>query len=196
MSESPVPVTFYFDPICPFSYKTSLWIREVRAVRSLEIDWRFLSLQAINQGTGNLKDSHAMSMPAFRVMAKARREIGDEAVDNLYAWIGRARHEENEDISRQDVLEGAATGLGYDPALVARALSDETTVDDVQADHTSGVVNGAFGVASIEVNNDNRPFFGPVIGEVPTGERAGEMWDHFSWLIAQDEFFEIKRERH
>jgi hypothetical protein len=37
--------------------------------------------------------------------------------------------------------------------------------------------------------------FGPVIARAPRGEAAGELWDHVEWLIRQDGFFELKRER-
>lgn len=195
MSE-PVDVTFYFDPICPFSYRTSLWIREARKVRPLEIDWRFLSLKAINDGTENLKDAHSRSLPAFRLMAKARLDHGNDSVDKLYASIGRLRHEEKKEIDNTDVLEEAVDEVGIDRTILARALDDDATLQAIQDDHTSGVAKGAFGVASIEVNGDGRAFFGPVIGDGVTGARAGELWDHFAWIVSQPEFYEIKRERH
>lgn len=188
-------VTFYFDPACPWAYRTSLWIREAREVRPLDIDWRFLSLQAVNEGTNNLKESHYMSVNSFRVMAQARREYGGDYVDKLYLSIGRLRHDEKKNISEPDVLEAACRYANIDPALMVRALENEDTLNDLQDDHTSGVVNGAFGVPSIEIGKDNRPFFGPVIREVPKGEDAGQLWDHFGWLISQPEFYEIKRER-
>jgi hypothetical protein len=34
-----------------------------------------------------------------------------------------------------------------------------------------------------------------VITSVPTGEDAGELWDHIAWLAARDDFFEYKRSR-
>jgi len=40
-----------------------------------------------------------------------------------------------------------------------------------------------------------RGFFGPVITSVPTGEDAGELWDHIAWLATRDDFFEYKRSR-
>lgn len=196
MPDRTTRVTFYFDPICPFSYETSLWIREATKVRPLEIDWRFLSLKDINEKTETLKEGHTKSLPAFRMMAKARREHGPEYVDKLYRSVGRLRHEDGKDISEPEVLVEAAVEAGVDPALVTRALEDQTTLLDVQDDHNSGVRKGAFGVASIEIDDSNRAFFGPVLSEVVTGDRAGELWDHFAWLIRQDEFFEIKRERH
>src|SRR5579884_305983 len=188
-------ITFYLDRDCASAYKTSLWIREVRNVRPLEIDWRFLSLRAVNEGSENLKDGHFLSANPFRVMAKARRERGTEAVDALYAAIGRARFEERKDISETQVLEAAAGHAGIDPAIVTRALEDETTITDVEDDHRRAVSDGAFGVPSIDLEDRHRPFFGPVISDVPQGERAGELWDRFAWLIQQDEFYEIKRER-
>ena len=53
---------------------------------------------------------------------------------------------------------------------------------------------GAFGVPTISVNGQ-RGFFGPVITSVPTGEDAGELWDHLAWLAARSDFFEYKRSR-
>ena len=67
-------------------------------------------------------------------------------------------------------------------------MDDPATDRAVQEDHTAGIEKGAFGVASIELDCDGRAFFGPVISDVPTEERAGEMWDHFAWLIKQPEF--------
>ncbi|HEV3313227.1 MAG TPA: DsbA family protein [Chloroflexota bacterium] len=196
MSSAPAKIAFYLDPICPYSYKTSLWIREARKVRALEIEWRFFSLKAVNEGTNNLKESHGKSTDAFRLMANARLERGNEYVDKLYQSIGRLRHEERLDISESAVLERAAKDVGIEASLLTRALSDEMTLQVVQEDHDSGLQKGAFGVASIEVDGDGRAFFGPVISDVPAGERAGELWDHFAWLVAQPEFYEIKRERH
>jgi hypothetical protein len=37
-------VEAYIDPMCPFAYQTSLWLREIRDTTGLEVVWRFLSL--------------------------------------------------------------------------------------------------------------------------------------------------------
>ena len=41
-------IHFYFDPVCPFAWITSQWIRKVAAQRDYTVDWRFISLRLIN----------------------------------------------------------------------------------------------------------------------------------------------------
>jgi predicted DsbA family dithiol-disulfide isomerase len=188
-------VAFYFDPVCPWAYRAALWIRQVREIRPIDVEWRFLSLKAINEGTEALKDTHSMSTDAFRVMALARREYGQDGVDRLYATLGRARHERKEDIAQLEVIARALQEAELPSDLLERALADESTQRDVEADHQSGVQLGAFGVPTIVLNGTGRAFFGPVLDGVPEGERAGQLWDHYVWLVQQPEFYEIKRER-
>jgi 2-hydroxychromene-2-carboxylate isomerase len=39
---------FYFDPVCPFAWLTSKWVRTVAAQRDYRVDWRFISLHIVN----------------------------------------------------------------------------------------------------------------------------------------------------
>jgi hypothetical protein len=41
-------IHFYFDPVCPFAWMTSKWVRMVAAQRDYTVDWRFISLRLIN----------------------------------------------------------------------------------------------------------------------------------------------------
>lgn len=41
-------INFYFDPICPFAWMTSKWVRMVQAQSRYNVDWRFISLRLIN----------------------------------------------------------------------------------------------------------------------------------------------------
>jgi hypothetical protein len=80
----PEPLAFYFDPMCPYAYQTSLWIREVRRQRDLDIAWRFFSLEEVNLVEGR---RHPWERPwsfgfgQMRVGALIRRELGNDALD-------------------------------------------------------------------------------------------------------------------
>jgi predicted DsbA family dithiol-disulfide isomerase len=39
---------FYFDPVCPFAWMTSKWVRMVAGQRAYSVDWRFISLRLVN----------------------------------------------------------------------------------------------------------------------------------------------------
>ncbi len=68
----PESVTFYFDPMCPYAYQSSMWIREVRAIVDLDVTWRFFSLEEVNlvdgkptrgSGRGRMASARCGSVP-------------------------------------------------------------------------------------------------------------------------------------
>jgi integrase len=64
---SDADVRFYFDPVCPFAWMTSKWVRMVAAQRDYTVDWRFISLRLKEHRTAQLK---------------ARRMAGESWQDN------------------------------------------------------------------------------------------------------------------
>jgi 2-hydroxychromene-2-carboxylate isomerase len=46
-------IRFYFDPVCPFAWITSKWVRMVAAQRGYAVDWRFVSLRMTNSQTAD-----------------------------------------------------------------------------------------------------------------------------------------------
>ena len=50
--QRPTEIDFYFDPICPWAFQTSLWIREVSQLTGLRVNWKFFSLEEINRTEG------------------------------------------------------------------------------------------------------------------------------------------------
>src|SRR5579875_1859844 len=92
-------LAFYFDPICPFAWRASEWIRLVARSRPLDIDWRLFSL-----GVANGNDSMTLMMPA-RVLALVGRQGGQEAVGRLYQTLGRRIHEAKENVRAPGALE-------------------------------------------------------------------------------------------
>ena len=194
---TPTQVDFYFDPTCPWTYRASLWIREARQVRPIEVTWKFLSLLELNRATAgeNPRDTHLASYGAFPVLALARERAGNEAVDRLYRALGQARHERGEWLADPDVIERALVEADLDPAWRTEAAARPELEQQVLAEHHDAISRlRATAVPTISIDGQ-RAFFGPVITAVPSGEEAGEFWDHLSWLARRPDFFEYKKAR-
>jgi predicted DsbA family dithiol-disulfide isomerase len=188
-------IDFYFDPVCPWAWRTSVWIREVAKVRPISIRWKFLSLESITttRPGGQVKESHLTARDPFKVMALVRRELGEEAVDRLYLALGQARHDRKENFGERDVLLACLDQAELDRGLLDRALADPSLKQELEQEQEAIAQVGGFGVPTVVVEGFD-PLFGPVINPVPTGEEAGEMWDHMEYFIRRPDFFELKRE--
>lgn len=189
-------LTFYFDPVCPWAWRTSLWIREVQKVQPLDVEWKVFSLSEMNRGHDPLAAEHAQSDAALRTVIAARRAAGNDAVDRLYLALGYARHDRRENLKDDAVIEAALEEAGLDRALLRQALDDATTDEDVKKEHQAAVDKyDAFGVPWLVLAGQRIGFFGPVVTDVPSGDIAAELWHHTSWMIQQPYLYELKRER-
>ena len=188
-------VDFYFDVSCPWAWRTALWIRVVEKVRPIQVTWKFLSLAKINEAGDYARDSHTASHATFPLLARARERGGNDAVGRLYLALGQARHERKESLADAAVIERALTEAGLDPAWRTEAVAEPGIEKRIIEEHQDGIERlKAFGVPTLSINGQ-RGFFGPVITSVPTGEDAGELWDHIAWLAGREDFFEYKRSR-
>jgi 2-hydroxychromene-2-carboxylate isomerase len=188
-------VRFHFDPACPWAYQGSKWIREAAKVRDIEVEWRFFSLTLINaRGEDLHATAHDEGLRALRSLVLVRQEAGNHGVGRAYAEIGARAHERDERLDAATLSEALAD-CGFDPRLVDEAMHEESTIASVRAEHDSAVTEfGAFGVPTIALPS-GKAMFGPVVALAPTGEAAGELWDHVRPLIEWDGLFELKRNR-
>lgn len=188
-------IRFHFDPLCPWAWQGFRWIQEVEKQRDIDIEWRLFSLKIVNADKEDpLADRHEKGTPALRALALVRREAGNDGVGRTYEAIGARVHESDEELDA-DVVRAALADVGLDPRLVDEALKDPSTMEEVRTEHEAAVDDvGAFGVPTI-VASSGKGMFGPVIARAPRGADAGELWDHMRWLIEQDGFFELKRNR-
>src|SRR5580693_1223945 len=88
-------IHFYFDPVCPFAWMTSKWVRIVQAQRAYGVDWRFISLRLINATVDydrhfpvGYEAGHTAGLRLLRVAARTRAEHGRAWIGPLYAAIG------------------------------------------------------------------------------------------------------------
>jgi 2-hydroxychromene-2-carboxylate isomerase len=187
-------VSFHFDPMCPFAYQASRWIREVRARTGLQVDWRFFSLEEINRAEGK---KHPWERPwsygwsLMRIGAALRRR--DPALlDQWYAVTGRLLHEEGGKPHDPEVARGLLAGLGVGGDLLDAAIGDPSTDDEVRADHQRVVDAGGFGVPTLFFP-DGTSLFGPVLVDPPAGQAALALWNVMTGLADLPGVFEIQR---
>lgn len=186
-------VDFWFDPMCPYAYQTSIWIRRVRSQQPMRINWRFFSLEEINRPDGK---RHPWERPLaygwtpMRVAAWLRRS-DMQLCDRFYEAAGRALHERGERFYDRDVALRLLDEIGAPLSAWDDALADETTHDDVRLDHEAAVAFGGFGVPIITIDG-SRPIFGPVVVPAPSDADAVRLWDLCTGYISVPGLFEIK----
>jgi predicted DsbA family dithiol-disulfide isomerase len=175
----PSRIDAHIDPMCPFAYQTSLWLREVRDAVGVEVRWRFFSLEEINREDGQLhpwERDWSYGWSQMRVGALLRRQ-GNDLVDRWYEAVGRAFFVDERPTHVPDVHREVLTELGLDPALLDKALDDPTTSEEVRADHDEAVrEHAAHGVPTL-VFDTGQVLFGPVVAPAPTGDDALRLWD-------------------
>ncbi len=174
-------IVFHFDPMCPYAYQTSVWIREVRRQLGIDITWKFFSLEEVNLVPGK---RHPWERPwsygfgQMRVGALIRRELGNDALDRWYATVGHAFFHDGLKTHVPKVHASVIAAAGFDPAFVERAIADSTTLDEVRDEHEAAAAQyGAHGVPTIIFAATDYAIYGPVVVPAPTGDDAVALWD-------------------
>jgi 2-hydroxychromene-2-carboxylate isomerase len=198
-------VEFYFDPMCPYAYQTSVWIRDVRAQIGLDITWRFFSLEEVNRVEGK---RHPWERPwsfgwgQMRVGSLIRRELGNDELDRWYATVGSAFFNDGVKTHVPAVHEELLLANDFDPTLVERAIADPATIADVRADHDHAAAEyGAHGVPTIVRQGPERPdragktafaVYGPVVVPAPTGDDAVALWELMCGMARFPHLYELR----
>ncbi len=197
-------IEFFFDPVCPLAWITSRWLEEVRRQRPIDVEWRFISLRILNEKRDYDKEFpprydefHTMGLRLLRVAAALRDTEGPDVVGPYYAAVSGAIHV---DRRRDDFLEpggvaGVLAELGHKPGY-ADARLDTSWDQVVRAEGDVGLsrTGGNLGTPFITFGPPDGPsLFGPVIGRVPRGAEALELWDAVEVLARFGGFYEIKR---
>ncbi len=204
-------VRFYFDPVCPFCWLTSKWVRMVQAERGYTVDWRFISLRLINdhvdydaQFPPEYEAGHTAGLRLLRVAARTRAEHGREAVDPLQAALGKRIFDTPADEGADEHRERRGTREFVEPILreaglpidLAGALDDDSWDAQIRADGDEALALTGKDVGTPIIHfepPEGVAFFGPVISRLPSQERAIELWDHVVGLASFPGFAELKR---
>lgn len=193
---APEPVLFYFDPMCPYAFQTSRWIREVRKHVDVAVTWRFFSLEEINLVAGK---RHPWERPwsfgfgQMRVGALIRRELGNDGVDRWYDAVGNAFFYDGLKTHLPEVHAQVIERAGFDPAYVERAIADESTLDELREEHQNAAVEfGAHGVPTIVFQPSRYAVYGPVVVPAPEGDDAVALWELTKAMQRFPHLYEIR----
>jgi hypothetical protein len=198
---------FYFDPICPFAWITSKWVRRVAAQRSYTVDWRFISLRLVNanlnysaQFPADYEAGHTAGLHLLRVAARTRAEHGREAVGRYYDELGQATFETSERVrgpqaATEEFLASVMSSAEL-PSSLAGALTEEQwdAVISAETDEALSLTGKDVGTPILHFSPpDGTALFGPVISRLPNDEDALRLWDHVVALSEFPGFAELKR---
>jgi 2-hydroxychromene-2-carboxylate isomerase len=201
---------FYFDPVCPFAWLTSKWVRIVAQQRNYRVDWRFISLRILNAHIDyethfppEYEAGHTAGLRLLRVAARTRAAHGRDAVGPLYEAIGTRLFDTSRkvdplsgaDQGARRVLEPLLVAAGL-PVEVADALDDASLDDEIRAEteEALALTGRDVGTPILHFNPpEGTAFFGPVISRLPSDEDAGRLWDHVVGLAEFGGFAELKR---
>lgn len=197
MAEESSRVDFWFDPGCPFTWRTSRWLLEVARQQPVAMTWHLMSLSVLNEGK-EIPEQHRAAMQqgvrALRVLAAAEDAGGQQALADLYTALGSRVHEKGEKYDDDAVREAVAeVGL---PESVAAAVDDEGRDEQVRASHHEGQDRVEAEVGSPVIAIDGSwGFFGPVVVPVPIGEDATRLYAALRLLSTVPAFSELKTAR-
>lgn len=203
---STTPVTLYFDATCPFAWVTSRWIKEVEAVRDIDVTFAPMSLAVLNEGK-DIPDEYATKMEAAwgpALVAAAVYTKEPEKVDALYTALGTRIHDHGEggregegayDDLIAEVLEEVGLSSDYAEAAHSRGDNPEAWEPTLRSYQSTAIAKVGDDVGTPVVELDGRAFFGPVLTRVPRGEEAGKIFDAAVTLGSYEHFFELKKSR-
>jgi 2-hydroxychromene-2-carboxylate isomerase len=187
----------YFDPACPFTWRTSRWVRDAAARQGETVNWRFLSLAVLNEGKDlpeQFRPIIAWGRSAHRVLAAADLRYGQDAVDRLYSAVGRRVH--YEDAAKDTATIIAAIAEAELPADLIEAADDPSFDKVVRASHDEAQARVGTETGSPVMAIDDGPaFFGPVVSPVPEGDDADRLLEALRLLSTVPQFSELKRAR-
>jgi predicted DsbA family dithiol-disulfide isomerase len=145
----------FFDYLCPFVYRTSVLLQNVRdsGERELEVRWRYFSLTQVNSKDDGWtvwdapESEHVRGRLAFKAAEAARRQDGFE---DFHMRLLRARHRDRADIDDIAVVERVADESSLELDRFRKDVADPKILAALSRDHRGAVAEyGVFGTPTL-----------------------------------------------
>lgn len=191
-------IDFWFDPACPWCWRTSRWLLSVAPERDLDIHWHSISLLEKNGGAEKVPEQFLTRVQATHRMLRVTERLRmqgatEDTVGRFYTEVGAQIHHDGVPAEEVDVRR-VLQALGCDPDLAA-AASDESLDDVIRASMEEGLRLAGRDVGTPILSIGGGALFGPVLDPVPTGEEALRVFDAVATLAQAPGFWELKRSR-
>src|SRR5258708_4973733 len=202
-------ICFYFDPVCPFAWMTSKWVRIVQTQRDYTVDWRFISLRVINATVdydshfpAGYEAGHAPRPKLLRAAARTRAEHAPDAPAPPSQALGARIFDTAADSDQPDggyrgtraFLAPVLAEAGL-PSELADALDDSAFDAEIrqETDEALALTGKDVGTPIIWFQPPaGIAFFGPVISRLPTEGEAVALWDNVLALASFPVFASLK----
>ena len=210
MASATVDLEFFFDPMCPWAWITSRWVKEVQELRQYSVTWKPISLKLLNANqtaewyNDEYKRGHAAGHDALRTACALVDHLGgnegNKAVDQFYTALGTAAHKNGR---RDEFRDNTAQFI--DECLANAGLNTtlnqtgQSTFDDAIAASTSVALERTgkdvgTPILTFHPGQANEgSFFGPVIARIPRGEEALKLWNAVEVVATTPGVAELKR---
>ncbi len=188
-------MTFYFDPMCPWTWRTSRWLTSVADARALDVEWRSFSLELLHEDEDEeVPPPLEMSTVVLRLVEALAVEGRNRDAGRFYGALGHRIHDEHRDLDL-DVVGAAADEAGVDDAV--KALEDPQWDAVILESYAAAMAAAGPDVGSpvLVLPDAARGLHGPILGAVPEPDDAVEIWDAMTVLLRAPTFFELKRGR-
>jgi 2-hydroxychromene-2-carboxylate isomerase len=194
-------VDLWFDPVCPYSWTASRWLREVGRRRPLHVRHHVMSLYLLNEHrtdiTAEYRRTTETSRGPARVAAAVATGLGEELLGPFYTAFGAHVFDEwrRPTVTQYHVAIRAALDEVGLPADLEDAMESDDHDEALRSSHDTGLAKVGGDVGTPITCIDTRAFYGPVLNAIPRGDDALRVFDGVRMLAAYPEFFELKRTR-
>jgi 2-hydroxychromene-2-carboxylate isomerase len=191
-------VSFYFDPICPWTWITSRWLVEVVHRKDIHVDWRSLSLVILNNGEDALSLARSgaarLSTDSLRMIEAMRADGREDLVGPFYTALGTRLHVEGEPPVPR-TLEAASRDVdasGYLAATEDGRWDDALIRSTAEAMQLGGPDTGS---PVLRLGRMDHGTHGPIVSPAPEGDDALRLWDVVTAALTVPGFYELKHGR-
>jgi predicted DsbA family dithiol-disulfide isomerase len=199
----PVSVDVYFDFLCPWAYRGSEFLRDVRdqlGHDKLRINWRYFPLEQVNSDNGpdwklweQDDDYESRGLGMFRAALAAWNQDQGEKFEKFHQLIFQTRHGEFTVDGERPDLRQLAEIAGLDLAKYERDIKDRTLLSRIGEDYEFARAElGVFGVPTLVFENNEAAYI--KILPKPEPDEVLKVWDEVHQTIAnRPNIYEIKR---